>query len=151
MKPPTARQTEVYAAWERNGRSQMATARELGLSQGGVRSALIGYQHRSGTTLFVDEPPRLSRPPIAQRRLAAFRAEIRAEVQDELRSEFERAWNARLDRASEAMDRANALASRLEQLLSRAEQAAVPVSHRRRADGGQGGRRERRRHGAPAA
>lgn len=140
--PPTERMAQAWAVYQRHGGDEMpgaqtAAARELGLTNSGLKSAVDGYRRHSGL------PP--SRP---LRTLVADRGPNIRELIPAL-VERQEAVESRL--VGVASQLAGIEAS-LDELLAevRGMLARQPLvlevrpSHRRRADGGDGGRRELR-------
>lgn len=135
MSGPTARQTQVYELWEKLG-NQGAAARELGITQGAVVSAIRGYRRNAG----IDEPLPPTTP--IRRRTLTQREQLEA-IGPELARLAEQgsAVPLAIETLSERID---GLERQILQWTARQPVFVVP-SHRRQADGGVGGREEARR------
>lgn len=143
---PTEKQREAWEAVERLG-SQIAAAKELGISQGGLQSRMRGYQRAMG--IVGDLPGMLEPVRHYSTRGTGQVAQLRQRVR-ELEAELgqQQAVNsALLQRIAELELLAHpwaAVHQKLDVILARSTAPAVPavITHRRRADGGVGGKTE---------
>ena len=153
---PTALQVRTWELVEQTG-SQIETARILGTTQGAVQSSMKGYQHAMGLTgplpgaRIYATGVRRGEGTIGQLkgRIAALEAE-----RDEARAALEAIQQEHEAEVQRLTERIAALAlaagpwtevhRKLDAILARPTVMAAPT-HRRQADGGIGGKRERRR------
>lgn len=149
---PTEKQRAAWEAVERLG-AQIAAAHELGIHQGSLQSRLRGYQRAMG---IVDALPGLTDGHQAHRamtprgagRVSQLRGQL-YEAQAEARDLRKRV--ARLEARIADLEERAAPFAEVHRKLAAIERAilarpAVPViTHRRQADGGVGGKMERRR------
>jgi hypothetical protein len=130
MRAPTPRQIECYEAVRRHAGNQTAAGRELGISGTAVRQRLEGYAAATGESTVPRGMGRHSRRMIAD--LPGRLDEIESEIAE---------INAGIERLIRGVDR---LAAQVDELNARQPILLnVQPSHRRKADGGTGGRQER--------
>lgn len=79
-RTPTARQAQIWEVARRHG-SQTAAARELGISHGAVRTALVGYMAATGTTGPMPGQPRKGGRPYGITRARVIELETRVREQ----------------------------------------------------------------------
>ncbi len=151
---PTALQRE---AWETVQRlvTQKAAAEHLGIHQGTLQSRMQGYAHAMGITGPLPGARQYARGKRGTGQIATLRAEI-ATLQEQLAAAnaaleaeqraHEAAIHGLLERVADLHAQAHpwiAVHAKLDAIMARPFGAPV-VTHRRRADGGAGGKREHR-------
>lgn len=153
---PTAKQREAWAAVERTG-SQVEAATAIGISQGAIQTRLRGYQHAMGikgrlpgARVYKNGVTR-GTGPWAQ--LRAMIALLEAEVErltrelEAERSTFDQERERLTETIAALTEQAHpwvAVHAKLERIERAVTRTPVPVTHRRQADGGVGGRAERK-------
>jgi hypothetical protein len=144
---PTAKQREAWETVERLG-SQIAACAELGISQGAIQTRLTGYMRAMGIE---GGTPGASRHPTGTGVVGRLRATVAerdatiADLTDQVRI-GEDVNRSLLDRIAELEIAAHpwgAIHEKLDRLMARPVVMAAPT-HRRQADGGIGGRQERK-------
>lgn len=145
---PTDKQREAWEAVERLG-TQLAASRELGIHQGSLQTRMRGYQRAMGIT--GDLPgliesagiAALKRKPKGEGQVSRLRHELRVALAriEQLEADNERQAARIADLEALARPWVD-VHRKLDALLARPSGPAV-VTHRRIADGGVGGKRER--------
>lgn len=140
MTEPTARQTQIYETVKRLG-SQAEACRELGLTAGAVNSGLSLYLRKTGAPH--PTPDRVGSPG-ARRQVMSIRTT--AAMLPGRIDELERIVGLQSDLISELLVAARTLDADVRSFLGRQPLILrVAPDHRRKADGGEGGRSEQRR------
>lgn len=145
---PTAKQREAWEAVERFG-SQIAAIHVLGISQGAIQTRLNGYMRAMGIEGV--GTPGASRHPTGTGVVGRLRATVaeRDATIDQLTADLATQVDVNrtlLDRIAELQAEAHpwaAIHHKLDLILARPVVMAAPT-HRRQADGGIGGRQERK-------